>query len=71
MWLTNSSQWQPSCIPVLDALMDDGDSNSNHFMYGKITKMVHSNGKLHIFVLRAAALVHTFALRDHGEKEKG
>ena len=51
--------------------MDDGDSNSNHFVYGKIIKIAHSNGKLRIFVLRAAALAHTFALRDHGEKEKG
>ena len=51
--------------------MDDGDSNSNHFVYGKIIKMAHSNGKLHIFVLLAAALMHTFALHDHGKKEKG
>ena len=51
--------------------MDDGDSNSNHVVYGKIIKMANSNGKLCIFVLHAAALVHTFVLHDHGKKEKG
>jgi hypothetical protein len=48
--------------------IDDGDSNSNCFVYGK-TKWRISMADDCTFFWRAPFLVNTFALDDHGKEE--